>query len=521
MVGTGVLHMITYADVSRRKLDLSPLGLEKGSKTSSYFGTPRGARVYGWEGTDGVHFCSVKALGHMVFSVNPMAEQGQYVHPAAENFEDFLRLLLACGHTAVIEQIRLWDQQQFDCFLKENPITPEQRQVIDQLSVKLGLTPMPQPFEYVKKLQAEFDYSRIPFKKDYWEWVPKKEGREQNRHLPEEWKVYYNGNFGSRNRGRLRPGTEVKLGKQAVWGEEIVYIPSIYACSQGLVADFLTEVNLEREKAFIKKYKDLDEDGISREERERIELENPLELDFRADIVLNGRPLQADRGCGLCWLPKELTEDWLEGEARAFPNGEEILEHYGMDCSRVYRIDRRFYRWNTKKKPKLRTIFITLCPHSRVVPGIHFRVTEPGQQVKFRHPVTGMEHRITIQDYGWQQVEQGDEDGKWVFPNNYAFLEYRIEPKLGREQLSVLDCQEGDRPYLKAKDPSSRFLPEASCCSAIAIIGGRRGRGNSDDGPQYAASFLYFEPKKEIEWRLSFQIVDREKLEIGEINFSV
>lgn len=95
MVGTGVLHMITYADVSRRKLDLSPLGLEKGSKTSSYFGTPRGARVYGWEGTDGVHFCSVKALGHMVFSVNPMAEQGQYVHPAAENFEELSRSV--CG----------------------------------------------------------------------------------------------------------------------------------------------------------------------------------------------------------------------------------------------------------------------------------------------------------------------------------------------------------------------------------------------------------------------------------------
>ena len=147
MVGTGVLHMITYADVSRRKLDLSPLGLEKGSKTSSYFCTPRGARIYGWEGTDGVHYCSVKALGQMVFSVNRMAEQGHYVHPAAEEFEDFLRLLLACGHTAAIEQICFWDQQQFDRFLKENPITPEQRQVIDQLSFKLGLTPMPQPFK--------------------------------------------------------------------------------------------------------------------------------------------------------------------------------------------------------------------------------------------------------------------------------------------------------------------------------------------------------------------------------------
>lgn len=510
--------MITYADVSRRKLDLSLLGLEKGSKTSSYFCTPRGARVYGWEGTDGVHYCSVKGIEQMVFSVNPMAEQGHYVYPVAENFEDFLRLLMACGHTAAIEQIRFWDQRQFDCFLKENPITPEQRQVIDQLSGKLGLVPMPQPFEYVRKLQTEFDYSRIPFKKDYWEWVPKNESGEQNRDLSGKWKVYYNGNFGNWHRGRFRPGTEVKLGKQVVWGEEIVCIPSAYVCTQGLVIDFLTEVDLEKERAFIKKYGDLDESSISQEEREKIELENPLELDFRADIVLNGKLLQADRGCGLCWLPRKLTEECLEGEARTLPDGEEILEHYGMDCSKVYRIDRKFYRWNTKKKPNLRTISITLCPYSRAVPGIHFQVTEPGPQVKFCHPVTGVEHRITIQDYGWQQIEQGHEDSRWVFPDNCAYLEYRIEPQLRREQLSVLDCQEGDRPYLKDKDPKSRFLPEASCSSAIAVIGGCRGKGKSDDGLQYAVSSLYFKPKKEIEWRLSFQIADREKLEVGEIN---
>ena len=131
-----------------------------------------------------------------------------------------------------------------------------------------------------------------------------------------------------------------------------------------------------------------------------------------------------------------------------------------------YLIDRRFYRWKTKKKPKLKTISITLCPYSRAVPGIHFQ-TKPGQQVRFS----------AIRLQGWntglstglrlQQVEQGDEDDRWVFPNNYAYLEYRIEPKLGREQLSVLDCQEGERPYLKAKSPDSRFLPKSSVVRSL------------------------------------------------------
>lgn len=39
----------------------------------------------------------------------------------------------------------MWDEGTFDTFLQENPPTPEQRSVLEQLSETLDLTPMEQP----------------------------------------------------------------------------------------------------------------------------------------------------------------------------------------------------------------------------------------------------------------------------------------------------------------------------------------------------------------------------------------
>jgi hypothetical protein len=93
----------------------------------------------------------------------------------ARDFKDFLRLLLACGHAVGTgASILCWDQAQFDAFLQDNPITGEQQAVLDTIREKLLLAPMKQPFAYIKKLQAEFDYSRIKYTEEYCEGVPVK-----------------------------------------------------------------------------------------------------------------------------------------------------------------------------------------------------------------------------------------------------------------------------------------------------------------------------------------------------------
>ena len=130
-----------------KKLDVGPLlGLEPGNTRSDYFCTPKGAKVIGWEGVDGIHYCFIRGFGDMVFAVNPSNLPGDHVHPLARSFEDFLRLLLACGGTAAIEQAWMWNRGEFDTFLETYPPELEQRAALDTLQDKLALSPMDDPY---------------------------------------------------------------------------------------------------------------------------------------------------------------------------------------------------------------------------------------------------------------------------------------------------------------------------------------------------------------------------------------
>ena len=80
--------------------------MERREDNNPYFCTPKGASIFGWAGVDGIHFCFVRDFGGMVFSVIPMNSAPDFVHPLANDFEDFLRLLLACSDSAALEHAR-------------------------------------------------------------------------------------------------------------------------------------------------------------------------------------------------------------------------------------------------------------------------------------------------------------------------------------------------------------------------------------------------------------------------------
>lgn len=111
---------------------------------------PQKGHRFGWAGIDGIHFCFIRGFGEMVFSVSPMNTSPDYVHPVAENFTDFLRLILACGDVAAVEQAWMWNEAQFEAFLNENPTTQEQQQTLSEISEKMNLLPMEQPWTYIK-----------------------------------------------------------------------------------------------------------------------------------------------------------------------------------------------------------------------------------------------------------------------------------------------------------------------------------------------------------------------------------
>ena len=94
----------TFQKFPRAGVDLSPLGFELRADAAPYFCTPKGARILGWAGVGGIHYCTVRGSGSRIFAVSPMNAAPECMHPIAESFEDFLRLLLACGDAAVLEQ---------------------------------------------------------------------------------------------------------------------------------------------------------------------------------------------------------------------------------------------------------------------------------------------------------------------------------------------------------------------------------------------------------------------------------
>ena len=124
------------------------------------------------------------------------------VHVIARDFSDFLRLLLATGDSAALEQAWQWDEAQFDAFLAENPPTDEQKAVLSQITTVFSLTPMERPWQYLRKLQAEFDLSKLKFTEDFYD--PEMNGDAPER--VEEWKVYFDGSFWGNHGASARAG---------------------------------------------------------------------------------------------------------------------------------------------------------------------------------------------------------------------------------------------------------------------------------------------------------------------------
>ncbi len=120
-----------------------------------------------------------------------------------------------------------------------------------------------------------------------------------------DWKVTFEGGFYGQ---RGRRGIEIPVEKTFSWGKEIWHVPAVYQCGKGLVADIFAEIDPEWVRAFLERYRDLEEDRLTEEEQERLQQESPLETGFQPEIVLNGRKLRGVEGNGLCWLPESCRE---------------------------------------------------------------------------------------------------------------------------------------------------------------------------------------------------------------------
>lgn len=492
-----------YRKFLRKQIDLASLGVEQRGDSVTYFCTPKGASVIGWAGVDGIHYCFIRGFGEMVFAVSPENSAPDYVHPLAESFEDFLMLLLACGDAAALEQAWMWDKEQFERFLYENPVTEEQQAVLTEIKEKLNLKPMENPWQYIKSLQDSFDAGKIRYTEDL-------NDPDMNRNAsPEilEWKVYFEGNFWGHS-GRDHAGKEIPIGTSFQWAGRKWLIPSIYSCSRGLVADFCMQADPEDSRAFMEKWGLDPEDGAGRqfsdEQRMEMDAENPMNFRFTAGIVLNGKELRYAHGCGISYHPP------VSGVETNGPEARLVMDHYGLDSTYGWMIWRFSFPWKGRRRQEIKSLSMIMKQTPVPVPGPHFCVTAPGDSFDFICPETGERHRLTVQEYERQEIprEHVSVASDMEFPAHCMVMSYTIAPELSNHALTIADCMDSDRPRRKKQMP---LTPVSTAdVFAIGIIGGADGPtvitvGGRERGNLCSAcSALHFEPVQDVEWRMVF-----------------
>ncbi len=488
--------MALYEKYLRLKIDRSAIGLDNTGERYTYFCTPKGASVIGWAGVEGIHYCFIRGFGEKVFAVSPSNLPGEQVNILADSFEDFLRLLISCGTLDAVEQAHMWNKEQFEEYLQENKPTEEQLQVHEVLQKKFSLVPMEEPFEYIKAIQKSFDYKRLKFEPEYYETLPM-----ELVEVP-EWKVYLDSGFWVHH-SKGKAGEEISIEKEFQWNNSLWHVPAVYVCKGGLVVDFCIEIETDRIKQFVEKWESVstEEEQLSPEEREILESENPLNIDFISSVEVNGVQLQRKSGCSMSWIPMSCRPEGTQNE----PEWMSIMKHYSLNPDKGWVIHRHTFPWDFKRKPVIKTLQVNMEQHPVPVPGMKFKTPKQGTKFVFTHPKTGIEHIVIIKDIEKQELDaQKWQNDMFEYPTHFTMMSYTLTPELPNREFSISDCRRSDIPKRKQTVNGD---------STIGIIGGADGptavfltTKQKDPQLHSACSALHFEPVEDVEWKMVFRI---------------
>ena len=488
--------MNLYQQFKKLNIDHSTIGLEQCDTYAPYFCTPKGAKVIGCASVDGIHYCFVKGFDEMVFAVSPVNLPGEYVHPIARSFGDMLSLLLACGSMDAIEQAHMWDEATFDGYIKENQPGEAQTAAMAVIREQLGIVPMGHPFAYINELQEGFDYSQLKFSAEYYKLM------EPVEEQPPEWKVVYGNGFWPK---RGRAGKEVPTDKQFAWGDEIWHIPAVYLCSEGLVIDFCIEIEPERIQSHFDKWDLLhaEEHFYTEAQQTQIQSENPLNIDFRSNVIADGKEMREKCSYGDGWIP----ESCLAEEFRSELHARWILEHYNFDLTRGWVFRRVSLPWVDKRPRTIRSLNLTLEREMAEIPSAIFKAPAAGESITLTNPVTGQEHILTVRESEAQEIDQSHfRDDSMEYPAHCVGLTYTIFPEL--QDFYLRDCDNGDGPRAKHQNPDGPVIG-----GAVGVIGMIKSDSqhtylHPDGTPAKARAFcssLHFEPVKELELNIVFR----------------
>ena len=335
-------------------------------------------------------------------------------------------------------------------------------------------------------------------------------------------KVYFSSNFFNHNTNE-EPLNEIPLKKEFTWEETNGFIPALYIGEEGIVIDVCIRIPIEKVQSFLEKWnleKRVSE--LSDEDLEQMIRENPFNLNYNMDMVIDGERLLFDGACGLGWHPLKIAEEQVTEEVK------ELMEYYECDQKCGWYFDRRVYRLNNQIPEKIETVELMFQIDKTPYSGEHF-ITEEGCEEKtleLIHPVTGQVFNLTIHGYEPDEMRgfrihqrQGRE-----FPTQYHTLSYSLSPELPQEDFRIQDCCKSDQPR---KLGGCKENENENTVSSIAIIGGAEGptsifiagKDAKESEKHTTCSSLHFNKTLQVEWRTIFYVKEREDMKLT-INIS-
>lgn len=162
---------------SQIKADLTCVGLIQERSFPHYFCTPLNAVIFASIGVDGIHFCIVpeeddRTLERSaVYVVSPMMPE-HYVFVVAENFYDFISLVVSVKYAGLLECISYFERERFLTQIQEVEADDlEVKTAIEALTATFPTRVIDDVYGYVRQVQAKMDLSAVQFSDEYYEIV--------------------------------------------------------------------------------------------------------------------------------------------------------------------------------------------------------------------------------------------------------------------------------------------------------------------------------------------------------------
>ncbi len=327
--------------------------------------------------------------------------------------------------------------------------------------------------------------------------------------------VYYGTNFWADDsiKGRA-PGREIKICKEFRWGEEKGYVLSLYLCEEGILVDLCFLIDKETVDQYFGKWNEkIQKKEVSEEDYEKIEQENPFQIDFSVRAEINGVKARAEGMCAAGWQASEAaSNDDMCGK---------LVKYYELDPVSSWKFIRMSFPWRSKSAYGLESFVLKLEAFLAPYTAGYFvtDVFRGEEEVSVIHPVSGEEYMVRLCGLESEtlpeklcRTELGID-----FPPHYQMLTYQTVPGLSPEQFMIQDCAVGDRPV--HREDGAENMPGQS---GIAVIGGSSGptavfiagKGEQVSEQRTAYSELHFEKVESIKWKMVFLVKEKDDLRL-------